>query len=150
MRILIDTNLLVRFSDPNDQQHGIAVQALDRLAQQNHELQLIPQIIYEYWVVATRPVQNNGLGFSTPQANSFIEDMISLFPLLSDERLKFKAWMQLVLACDVQGKRAHDARLVAAMQRHSISHLLTFNGQDFARYTGISVLTPEQVVAPKK
>ena len=48
----------------------------------------------------------------------------------------------------VIGKNAHDARLVAAMRVHGVTHLLTFNDQDFARYTGITVLTPAAVFAP--
>jgi hypothetical protein len=37
---------------------------------------------------------------------------------------------------------AHDARLVAAMIVHGVTHLLTFNGADFARYSGIRITDP--------
>jgi hypothetical protein len=47
----------------------------------------------------------------------------------------------------VSGKKAHDARLVAAMLAHGLSRLLTFNVSDFARYPGITVLEPAQVLA---
>ena len=43
-------------------------------------------------------------------------------------------------------KTAHDARLVAAMERHRISFILTFNTSDFARYPNIQSLTPNDVV----
>jgi hypothetical protein len=46
----------------------------------------------------------------------------------------------------VQGKQAHDARLVAAMQRHGPSHLLTFNTADFQRYTGLGLFAPHAIV----
>ncbi len=42
---------------------------------------------------------------------------------------------------DVKGKTAHDARPVAAMRRHGLSRLLTFNASHFARFDGIAVLT---------
>jgi predicted nucleic acid-binding protein len=42
----------------------------------------------------------------------------------------------------VQGKQAHDARLVAAMKRHSINQILTFNTADFARYAEITAISP--------
>lgn len=148
MKILVDTNLIVRFSDPADQQHPIAIRSLELLAQQGHELRLVPQIIYEYWVVATRPIENNGLGFSVEQLDVCLKDIVALFPLLHDERLIFRNWMQLVLKYNVRGKRSHDVRIIAAMQRHTITHLLTFNDQDFSSFTGISVLTPDKVVAP--
>ncbi len=47
----------------------------------------------------------------------------------------------------IQGKAAHDARLVAAMQKHGVSQLLTFNGADFRRYLEIEVLDPEAIIS---
>ena len=41
------------------------------------------------------------------------------------------------------GKTTHDARLVAAMNVHGISSILTFNVQDFARYAAKSAVHPE-------
>jgi predicted nucleic acid-binding protein len=45
----------------------------------------------------------------------------------------------------VSGKKAHDARLVAAMTVNGITHILTFNADDFTRYTGITVLHPSKL-----
>src|SRR5262249_53061423 len=42
-------------------------------------------------------------------------------------------------------KCASDARLASAMQRHSITHILTFNTADFARYPGLTALAPSHV-----
>lgn len=47
----------------------------------------------------------------------------------------------------VSGKNAHDARLVAAMLAHGLTHLLTFNDADFQRFTGITTVTPAAVLA---
>jgi len=44
--------------------------------------------------------------------------------------------------------RAHDARLVAAMNVRGVSHILTFNGADFSRYTNITVIDPNSLVLP--
>jgi len=43
--------------------------------------------------------------------------------------------------------RAHDTRLVAAMQRHGLTYLLTFNTGDFSRFTAIHGLSPEDILA---
>lgn len=51
----------------------------------------------------------------------------------------------MVAAYACQGKVAHDARYVAAMRAHGLTHLLTFNGADFARFPGITVLDPHTV-----
>ncbi len=68
--------------------------------------------------------------------------------LLRDERAVYDCWRELVAKYGIQGKQAHDARLVAAMQRHGITHLLTFNTSDFSRYPGITGIDPETVAVP--
>jgi predicted nucleic acid-binding protein len=73
--------------------------------------------------------------------------MLSLFPLLQDERAIFFRWLELVTAHEVSGKPAHDARLVAAMLRHGLMCLLTFNTADFARYSEVTVVHPDGVIA---
>jgi hypothetical protein len=70
-----------------------------------------------------------------------------LFTLLPDTATLFPEWERLVTQYQVVGKNAHDARLVAAMNVHGINRLLTFNAQDFQRYQGITILSPQQLVA---
>jgi predicted nucleic acid-binding protein len=48
----------------------------------------------------------------------------------------------------VRGKNAHDARLVAAMLVHGLTHVLTFNGKDFARFGEIAVIPPDGLPSP--
>jgi len=45
----------------------------------------------------------------------------------------------------LQGKRVHDARLVAVMLAYNVTHLLTFNPDDFRRIEEITVVSPESV-----
>jgi hypothetical protein len=47
--------------------------------------------------------------------------------------------------CQVTGRNAHDARLVAAMTVHVVTHLLTVNTADFARYLGVTALEPAAI-----
>jgi predicted nucleic acid-binding protein len=72
----------------------------------------------------------------------------SIFPILFDTPPVFGTWEVLVTAHQIVGKNAHDARLVAAMTVHGVSHLLTFNTQDFARYPGVTALDPFAIIAP--
>jgi predicted nucleic acid-binding protein len=65
--------------------------------------------------------------------------------VLRDERGILERWEQIVKAHQVLGKPAHDARLAAAMQRHGLTHLLTFNGGNFSRFGFIQILDPLQV-----
>jgi predicted nucleic acid-binding protein len=132
MLILVDTNLLLRFAETKHQQHSLSVAAMQALRQAGHELCLVPQNHYEFWVVATRPVSANGLGFTITQAEKQLRrHSSSLFRVFRDERAIYGQWCNLVNKYSIQGKNAHDARLVAAMMRHGVKHLLTFNAADF-------------------
>ena len=102
-------------------------------------------MLYEFWVVCTRPSSQNGLGLTAAQTSDDMQRLQELFVLLRDERAIFEQWQKLVLQHDVSGKNAHDARLVAAMQRHGLTHILTFNKSDFTRFPHITVLTPDEV-----
>lgn len=73
--------------------------------------------------------------------------MMSLFPLLQDERAIFLRWLDLVTNHGVSGKPAHDTRLVAGMLRHDLSYLVTFNVADFARYSEVTSIHPSEVIA---
>jgi predicted nucleic acid-binding protein len=69
-----------------------------------------------------------------------------VFPLLSDTPAVYAEWLQLVSTVGVSGVQVHDARLVAIMRVHGVSHLLTFDTTDFARYPGITVVHPRDLV----
>jgi predicted nucleic acid-binding protein len=146
MRILVDTNILGRLSQPRHPFHVSSQQFVDRLRHDGHELRVVPQVLYEYWVVATRPAEENGLGFTIEQAKSRLQLFKLVFPPLRDERGILEPWESLVVERAVRGKSAHDARLVAAMRRHNLTHRLTFNGSDFERYPDIAILTPREAV----
>ncbi len=146
MRILIDTNMLLRLDDQASSQHAEAMQATEGLQEAGYEGVLVPQVLYEYWVVATRPLKVNGLGLTAERTEQVIEGWMQLFPLLRDERGVFDVWRTIVSRYDVKGKLSHDARLVAAMQKHGLTNLLTFNKSDFVRFPGIQVFTPREIL----
>ena len=146
MRILLDTNVLLRLGDSGRDLHVSSVEAVTWLSSNGYEIVLVPQLIYEYWVVATRPTENNGLGMHPEQVDQVISQWLTLFPILLDERGVFKSWRELVTRYDVKGKVAHDARLVAAMERHAVNYLLTCNRADFLRFASITAITPENVL----
>lgn len=57
MRYLLDTNILTRLSNRSDTEHAVVAQAIHALVQQGHTLCLVPQTIYEFWTVASRPAK---------------------------------------------------------------------------------------------
>jgi predicted nucleic acid-binding protein len=61
-RYLLDTNILLRASDKTSSSYHLAVNAVARLISVGHECVITPQVLIEFWVVATRPLEVNGLG----------------------------------------------------------------------------------------
>jgi predicted nucleic acid-binding protein len=147
MTLLLDTNILLRLGDKTHAMHRDALNSIELLDRQGVECVIVPQVLYEYWVVATRPLDRNGLEMSVTTVEAALTKWCSVFRLLRDERGVFSRWRDLVTTHAVQGKLAHDARLVAAMQRHGVKHLLTFNVGDFERFSEILVYAPGDIVA---
>ncbi len=127
MLVLVDTNVLLRVIEPGHSHHTQAVAALRALRLAGHESCVVPQIHNEFWVAATRPIAQNGLSMTTVEVEAELLKLgPPLFRLLRDERVIYDRWRELVGKYGVQGRQAHDARLVAAMQRHELTNLLTF------------------------
>jgi predicted nucleic acid-binding protein len=129
--ILLDTNVLVRMTRPRDPQCAAARRAIHALSRQGEQLGIVPQNLYEFWVVATRIPDHNGLGLTTEQASQWLGFFQRRFTLLPDRGDLSTRWHEMVKTLAIKGFRAHDARLAAAMQSYGISRLLTFNGADF-------------------
>ncbi len=146
MSTLVDTSILTRSVNKTDPLHQLTVDAVDNLRQRGEQLCLVPQNFYEFWVVCTRPVAQNGLGMSPGQVDTEITRLERLFVVFNDSAAIFPEWRQIVTRYQVVGKNGHDARLVAAMSIHAIDRILTFNTQDFQRYQGIVVLSPHQIL----
>jgi len=147
MACLLDTNILVRWAQPSAPEYGTIVQAVETLRDQGEVVVITPQNLVEYWNVATRPASVNGLGLSPADVEQRVKAMEFLFPLLPDIPAVHTEWRRLVVSAGVSGKQVHDARLVAVMQAHGVTRLMTLNGSDFRRYAGISVIHPPQVTA---
>ncbi|MCE2721097.1 MAG: type II toxin-antitoxin system VapC family toxin [Dolichospermum sp.] len=146
MKYLVDTNILLRLVQKNSPMHLDTQRAILKLKKQGEFLCIIPQNIIEFWAVATRPLDKNGLGLSITQAEEESEKLKKIFILELDTPQIFTEWESLVIKYQVMGKQVHDARLAAAMVAHNITHLLTFNVDDFKRFSDIVVVDPRSIV----
>jgi predicted nucleic acid-binding protein len=144
MRLLVDTNVVARIAQGDHPQHAVAIEAIAKLAEIGFRPIIVPQFVYEFWTVATRPIEVNGLGMSSAQAEVELQATSGYFRILRDERGIYEIWRELIVRYRVIGKRTHDARLVAAMLRHRITHLLTFNTSHFTPFTEIQAIDPER------
>ncbi len=145
MSYAVDTNVLARTVHKNHPMQEIARQAIDKLLEAGETVFVFPQILYEFWVLATRPIQANGFGMSHTEASIKISDFEVLLTLKSDQPGIYAEWKALVTLHAVMGKPAHDARIVAAMKVHGITHLLTFNLGDFKRFSEITAVSPTEI-----
>jgi predicted nucleic acid-binding protein len=142
VRILVDTNVLLRAIQHDSPFCGPARTALKLLHRQNYELCLTPRNVKEFWNACTRPTDNNGLGISVPGAERHTRLLERYLTVLQDSALTYAAWRQLVPTHRVIGTKVHDAYLVAAMKTHGLTQILTFNTSDFARYDDIQSVDP--------
>ena len=133
-RYLVDTNILLRYADTGAHQHPLIANALETLTLRRDEVFIVPQTLYEFWSVSTRPAANNGLGWEPAKVRTVVDQLVNRFPLLHNIPSIVTNWLELVTTHDVKGKQVHDARLVAAMQTHDLTNLLTLNVKDFERY----------------
>lgn len=147
MRVLVDTNVLLRSAQPSHPLCAQATHAVSKLIRQNDAVFFCSQTIAEFWNVATRPGDLNGLGLSQEEALQEVASIEKLLTLLPDIPPIYLAWKEIVRDHKVQGVKVYDARLVATMNVYSVESVLTFNAVDFKRYSNITALHPSSILA---
>jgi predicted nucleic acid-binding protein len=143
---LVDTPVLVRLANSSDALHDVAFGAVAALHLQGVPLCIAAQNLIEFRNVATRPVAENGLGYSIAQTEEKAAELEALFTLLEENAAIYPAWKALVHQAGIIVKQVHDARLVALCQVHGVSSILTFNQRHFLRFLphvpGLAVVDP--------
>jgi predicted nucleic acid-binding protein len=145
-KYLLDTNILLRLSNPMDAQHELVTSAVVILLERADECYLTVQVLIELWVVATRPVDVNGLGWAIAKTREMIDQLLQRFPLLEEVSDILPTWLNLVTENQILGKHTHDARLVAVMLTSGIDHILTLNPKDFSGIPDITVVHPGSIM----
>ena len=79
---------------------------------------------------------------SGAEALLLIHDLEGFFGPVHEPASAYQDWKTLVSKYRVLGKQTHDARIVASMLSLGITHILTLNPKDFARYSEISLIVP--------
>lgn len=133
MRVLVDTNILLRSTQPNHSLFSQAKGSVAKLLRQGESLFFCSQNIAEFWCVATRPAGKNGLGMKTDEVLREINIIEKVFHLLPDIPGIYPEWKRIVAQHRVEKVQVFDARLVAVMKLYSVDHILTFNEKHFDR-----------------
>ena len=150
MRVLVDTNILLRSAQPSHPLCSQANHAVSQLLRQKDSLFFCAQNIAEFWNVATRPINANGIGMSCEDALKEVRNIEVFLNLLPDIPGVYPEWKRIVASYNVQGVKVYDARLVAVMTVYSVDNILTFNDADFRRYGNVKALHPSSLLGDLK
>ena len=146
MLYFTDTNILLRFLNRADLDYVVTRAAVRIIKARGDDVTTAAQNIAEFWNVCTRPITvRGGLGLSVEATEMRLRLLERHFPVLPDSPAIYETWKALVLTHKVRGLNVHDARLVAAMMTHGVTHILTANAKDFQRYPDMTVVTPQQI-----
>ena len=149
MLVLVDSGILLRLLEPTVPQYGVIRGAVRALRGRGDTLVTATQNAAEFRNVCTRPAAaRGGYGLSIADADWRLRVIERLFRVVSDSPSAYQIWRGLLVAHGVRDVQVHDARLVALMQVHGITHILTLNGADFARYPGIVPIDPVSLSPP--
>lgn len=144
---LLDSNILLRWIQPNDPDYPVVASALEALVREGAILCYTSQNLAEFWNACTRPADRNGYGLTPQETDRRAQMFESRLRLLPDTPAVHEEWRRLIVAHHVSGVQVHDARLVAAMRVHGVKRILSFNENDFTRYTEIQAIHPRTVAA---
>jgi predicted nucleic acid-binding protein len=142
---LLDTNIILRFADTHSREYEIINNAILQILGQGSQCFITSQVLIEFWVVATRPIAVNGLGWTPGETQQAVEMLINQFEWLEETPDIFHLWFNLATSHQVSGKRTHDLRIQAVMLAHNISHILTLNPKDFVQIEGITIIHPNSI-----
>ncbi len=143
MLYIADTNVLLRFISPSDPNHILVRDAIYSLLLKGEEVCYTSQNLGEFWNVCTRPTTaRSGFGLSIEETNQRAQVIERYFTFLPDSEAVHTEWRRLVVDYRVCGVKVHDTRIVAAMYVHGVNHIITFNTDDFTRYSKITAVHP--------
>lgn len=133
--VFLDTNVLLTATAPARRLHTQAQSVLTDWPGQGKQLFVSGQVLREYLAVATRPMQENGLGLTLAQALENVESILLRLRLLEEPGAVFSTLKSLLSEVPCTGKQIHDANIVATALAHRVPAILTQNLQHFARFS---------------
>lgn len=133
--ILIDSNILIYASTPEAAFHAAALQSLERLDEEGSLQWISSQVVREYLVHMTRPDVLGTLPLL--EVVEQVERLCKHFPVADDNEQVLRALCNLIRQFNVQGKKIHDAYIVATCVTFGIPRILTHNVADFQRYSSL-------------
>ena len=136
----LDTNILLTATDESRENHISAKNLISSFGKSGRMGSISGQVAREYLVVATRPLRVNGFGLQTSDALRNLDYFLSFLGILDETTDTAIQLRKLAEKYNLNGKRIHDANIVATMMTHGIKQLITENPADFSCFTEIQLL----------
>jgi predicted nucleic acid-binding protein len=143
-RLLVDTNILLEATDDRRPYHHAAKDLIE-----SHASLVMPaQVVREYLVVATRPVEVNGLGLSLSDALANVREFRQVIRLLPEGKPLLPSLLRLLTAVPCTGTRIHDAHIVSSAMVHRVKTIVSLDTDDFAPFVPrIAAITLQEASA---
>ncbi len=138
--VMVDTNILLSASNSNRTDHEASHRVFLKALEAGVHLATCGQILREYLVVATRPMQVNGLGLSLEDALTNLDWFRKRQVYLEEPESVHQNLVRLIEKHNITGKRIHDLNIVALMNQFNIHTLLTNNAADFEIIPDIEIM----------
>ena len=146
---ILDTNVLVSATASQRELHAAAQDVMQwpTLGRQTY---VSGQILREYLVVATRPLESNGLGLTCTEAVANVSVFRSLMHCLEENDQVQRRLAELVQTHECRGVLIHDANVVATALMHDVPAIVTENRGDFLRFADLVEVVPLSSVAQSR
>ena len=139
-KVLVDTNVLLEATDEGRPFHALALALFQNAPAAGFDLFLGTQVVREYLVVATRPVENNGLGMSMTAALDNLDRFRQRASMVAETQRASEVFLDWAAQWQVRGKKLHDLQLLATASAAEMDALLTANQQDFPTPSPLTII----------
>lgn len=139
--LLVDTNILLSATDTSRMAHSACIELFALAPKAGVHFVTIGQVFREYLVVATRPIDVNGLGLGPDQAVRNVAAFRTRLRMLPESEEVHSQLIKLVEAHSLRGTRIRDANILAGVQVHHVDVLVSDNVDDYAGLTVVPVVS---------
>ncbi len=144
---LLDTNVLVYAVDQASSHHIAASSLANKGFNGDIPVCVSPQILSEFFATLTNPKVVS----TTREQSEVVSEMRKYF--VSKRILKIyptsetlRVMLELLEKYPVSRQDVYDLQLVATMLSNGVTKICTYDANDFRKYKGIEVLTPDTVL----
>lgn len=139
-KLLVDTSVLLEATDEGRPLHARALALFQHALEDGLDLFVGTQVAREYLVVATRPIENNGLGMGPANAIANIAAFRKRASLVAESVRASEVFVEWAIRFHIRGKKLHDLQILATAAVAGMDALITANERDFPKTSPLAVI----------